>query len=241
MRPELARLCVVLLHRYVLELGLVGDDQLDHGVDVRRIVGAVLLDERRLGPPLQHDQNTVIRGRAVAGDVEDRAQRLVDLDPRRDVQEHAVHPVGGVGSGELLAVGNHRAEIWLDQRGLLGNRLRQMHERDRRRRVPVEFELGLLDGVGVGIEATQVGEPPRLFPVRRHRQRVVHRLGSLAHARQPGGLGQRVQPTDPSICSWIRRFISTAYSSGSSLVIGSMKPETIMAEASASLSPRLIR
>src|SRR5207237_10617003 len=49
------------------------------------------------------------------------------------------------------------------------------------------------------------------------------------------------QPTDPSICSWISRFISTAYSSGSSLTIGSMKPETIIAAASASESPRDIR
>ncbi len=49
------------------------------------------------------------------------------------------------------------------------------------------------------------------------------------------------QPTEPSICSWIRRFISTAYSSGSSFVIGSTKPETIIALASASESPRLMR
>src|SRR3954452_6094289 len=49
------------------------------------------------------------------------------------------------------------------------------------------------------------------------------------------------QPTLPSICSWISRFISTAYSSGSSLVIGSTKPDTIIAEASDSLSPRDIR
>ena len=51
----------------------------------------------------------------------------------------------------------------------------------------------------------------------------------------------RRYPTDPSICSWISRFISTAYSSGSSLTIGSTKPETIMAEASASERPRLWR
>ena len=51
----------------------------------------------------------------------------------------------------------------------------------------------------------------------------------------------RRQPTDPSICSWIRRFISTAYSSGSSLVIGSTKPETIIALASASERPRDMR
>ena len=49
------------------------------------------------------------------------------------------------------------------------------------------------------------------------------------------------QPTEPSIWSWIRRFISTAYSSGSSLVIGSTKPETIIAEASVSVSPRDMR
>src|SRR5215210_5010477 len=49
------------------------------------------------------------------------------------------------------------------------------------------------------------------------------------------------QPTEPSIWSWIKRFISTAYSSGSSLVIGSTKPETIIAEASVSVSPRDMR
>ena len=49
------------------------------------------------------------------------------------------------------------------------------------------------------------------------------------------------QPTEPSIWSWISRFISTAYSSGSSFVIGSTKPETISAEASASERPRDIR
>src|SRR5690242_16861724 len=48
-------------------------------------------------------------------------------------------------------------------------------------------------------------------------------------------------PTEPSICNWISRFISTAYSSGSSFVIGSTKPETIIAAASASESPRDIR
>jgi len=49
------------------------------------------------------------------------------------------------------------------------------------------------------------------------------------------------QPTEPSICNWMSRFISTAYSSGSSFVIGSTKPDTIMALASPSERPRLIR
>lgn len=51
----------------------------------------------------------------------------------------------------------------------------------------------------------------------------------------------RIQPTLPSICSSISRFISTAYSMGSSLISGSTNPVTIMEEASASDMPRLIR
>src|SRR5262249_19746348 len=47
-------------------------------------------------------------------------------------------------------------------------------------------------------------------------------------------LRDQTQPTEPSIWSWMRRFISTAYSSGSSFVIDSTKPDTISAEASAS-------
>ena len=42
---------------------------------------------------------------------------------------------------------------------------------------------------------------------------------------------------EPSIWSSIRRFISTAYSIGSSLTIGSMKPLTISLPASSSVEP----
>ncbi len=48
-------------------------------------------------------------------------------------------------------------------------------------------------------------------------------------------------PTVPSIWSSMSRFISTAYSMGSSLTSGSMNPLTIMVLASASVSPRLVR
>lgn len=48
-------------------------------------------------------------------------------------------------------------------------------------------------------------------------------------------------PTLPSISSSIRRFISTAYSRGSKRTIGSMKPFTIIALASSSGIPRLMR
>ena len=56
----------------------------------------------------------------------------------------------------------------------------------------------------------------------------------------PEGEGA-AHPTVPSICNWMRRFISTAYSMGSSLTSGSMKPLTIIVLASGSVSPRLVR
>jgi hypothetical protein len=114
----------------------------------------------------------------------------------------------------------------------------------------------------------QVGIPPLLQPRGRHGRTLVHapRVGApLAeplrlpdrHALDGGGaqgVGHafglnglihcgRVhgQPTDPSISSSIRRLSSTAYSSGSSLAIGSMKPRTIIAIASSSGIPRLVR
>ncbi len=49
------------------------------------------------------------------------------------------------------------------------------------------------------------------------------------------------QPTEPSIWSSMSRFSSTAYSMGSSRVMGSMNPFTIIAVASTSVSPRLRR
>ncbi len=74
-------------------------------------------------------------------------------------------------------------------------------------------------------------------------RRVAH---GLVRGRVPGALGTlhisgRHQPTAPSICSSIRRFSSRAYSIGSSRAMGSMKPRTIIAIASVSSMPRLIR
>ncbi len=63
----------------------------------------------------------------------------------------------------------------------------------------------------------------------------------LFHYDAAHGLVAGRHPTDPSIWSWISLFISTAYSMGSSLTSGSMKPLTIRVEASASERPRLIR
>jgi hypothetical protein len=50
-----------------------------------------------------------------------------------------------------------------------------------------------------------------------------------------------IYPTLPSISSSIKRFNSTAYSSGNSLAMGSMNPRTIKPVAASSLRPRDIR
>ena len=121
---------------------------------------------------------------------------------------------------------------------------------------------GVCGGAAVGwlprledreVEALQVGAPPLLLGAGGHRQplvggprrapadadpfRLAVERGKLLH-----GLEAKAHyPTDPSISSWMRRLSSTAYSSGSSLVKGSMKPLTIMVSASTSGMPRLIR
>ena len=65
------------------------------------------------------------------------------------------------------------------------------------------------------------------------------RLGNGGAAILSGGArSPSAQPIEPTISSWIRRFSSTAYSIGSSLVTGSMKPLTIIAAASSSVNPR---
>ena len=80
----------------------------------------------------------------------------------------------------------------------------------------------------------------RAPPAGRRRQRRRRWSSSSSHGRARAR-PVASYPTEPSICSSIRRFSSTAYSIGSSRVIGSMKPFTIIAVASASDSPRLIR
>ena len=67
-----------------------------------------------------------------------------------------------------------------------------------------------------------------------------HRI-DLLKGGSSGVRGLFHYPIAPSISSLIRLFISTAYSSGSSLETGLAKPLTIMVRASSSGIPRLIR
>src|SRR5487761_551688 len=102
------------------------------------------------------------------------------------------------------------------------------------------------------IDSCHVGSPPLLVSAAGHRHALVSCERRAAPITQPvgfalagllQGLGveSHGQPTDPSISSWMRRFNSTAYSRGSSLVNGSMKPLTIIVSASLRVMPRLIK
>ena len=66
-------------------------------------------------------------------------------------------------------------------------------------------------------------------------------LGGLLVLQRLVAHDLRAQPTAPSICSSMSRFSSRAYSIGSSRAMGSTKPRTIIAIASSSAMPRLIR
>jgi hypothetical protein len=72
-------------------------------------------------------------------------------------------------------------------------------------------------------------------------RRTVARA-AWARGRTPrAARGGRRQPTAPSIWSSISRLSSRAYSIGSSRAMGSTKPRTMVAAASSSVMPRLMR
>src|SRR5882672_11919241 len=103
-----------------------------------------------------------------------------------------------------------------------------------------------------GVEPGYIGAAPLLVGAAGHRQPLIGRKRVAAPVAQPVGFAlacllqglcveSHGQPTDPSISSWMRRFSSTAYSRGSSLVNGSMNPLTIIVSASLRVIPRLMR
>lgn len=109
------------------------------------------------------------------------------------------------------------------------------------------------------IELRRVNFAPVFLAKIGHRRLQISFPSAHALLREPAGSALRVvrcstlslvivltpiigtYPTEPSISSWMSRFSSTAYSSGSSLVNGSKKPFTIMVVASACDKPRLIK
>ena len=139
-------------------------------------------------------------------------------------------------------------------------KLKTMHFPGSRHAVVEDDDVEGAPGRGSGVQLLQRALG-RLGLVLRHAQRrelvaqdlavdgvvIDHERADALHLAASGGRGRtghgkRLRhPTAPSICSSIRRFSSNAYSIGSSLAIGSMKPRTIMAIASSSVRPRLIR
>ena len=134
-------------------------------------------------------------------------------------------------------------------------------------RISVERQQPILTIVGAGPGARRAARRPRPAGRRRDDRRADRvpqaRLAPAARRRLPRRLPRRgprrpvsraldgdrrtatawpeAQPTEPSICSSIRRLHSTAYSIGRVRVIGSMKPLTTMPIACSSERPRLIR
>ena len=142
-----------------------------------------------------------------------------------------------------------------DQAGGVGDEARARDEvrglggrRGRRRRVAFERERA------------GVGEAPFLVVARGHRQRLEGVPALLAEDGEPvlraelrglgglpgdvedagGGGGDGAHPTDPSICSSMRRFSSTEYSIGNSFTRSLTKPFTARDIASPSERPRCI-
>jgi hypothetical protein len=156
-----------------------------------------------------------------------------------------LHQLGTLGDG--LGQRHHRDTV--------GNVAEDVHGRgvylpdpDRLARHSPEELLGAVEHVGVALARRLVGVEVEGLEIGELPARHATELGQLELSRQTNGaLSARRQPLrlveggrhpiEPSICSSINLFISTAYSIGSSFVIGSMKPFTIIFEASSSGMP----
>ena len=211
-------------------VGLIGrrDDQMQ-GIEV--VAAADHVDQHRLGDlarQLDHRCGTpgipLDGGRPIAG----LGDRAGDSFAK-----------GALADGHVLFVDRGAIGV-TDRDGRLPARLEHVEELSdavERRVAPIVL-LALRRGEIVHIERARLPVGARRHG-RRHRVRVVRIRdgnGDFSIVRCHGN-----QPTDPSICSSTKRFSSSAYSIGSSRLIGSTKPRTIMPMASFSSRPRLIR
>src|SRR4029453_18021138 len=155
--------------------------------------------------------------------------------PVRILEERHVANTGVADLAEELDAG------FLEPRAL-GRHVMNPESDVRDVRLELLSEAGRIDQVERDVARFELG--PAFLEIRRvDTQRLaVERLRPLhVLPRHRHEVGPFNHPTEPSIWSWISRFISTAYSSGSSFVIGSTKPETTTADAPASDRPRDIR
>ena len=173
----------------------------------------------------------IVTGAGVPSSVTTVASRNADHAAARDpVGGNAALTEAGVVAADGLRLRAHHLDggVALERRGAVV----QAPQAAQRREPPVllaaAWHLERLDLVG--------GEP---LARRQDRRLALTFLGALQLGREPSDfLGH---PTEPSICSSMSRFSSSAYSMGSSRAMGSTNPRTTIAMASSSVSPRLMR
>ncbi len=191
--------------------------------------------------------------------------RLGRLRATCDVHERAAGPGGLVArDDERVFLIGERAEVALDEFGVRGRGVGQRRDgdalgggagdldlladlRERDRSAGGLRHLGRLRRLTAGGDREREVELLEGGVLQPSRPRNVG--SSMARTRSAAAAARSVrntdvasgaswgQPIDPSICSSMSRFISTAYSMGSSLTIGSMKPFTIILDASSSPIP----
>src|SRR4029077_153470 len=182
--------------------------------------------------------------------------RLLDDHVVGDVKECSASEERRVEGGETVAVGvNKREEPRLKEIRVLGggddqwlqdHAVRQRTFTLEPRAVTVRWRRQVRK-----VDAAHVSPAPLLIGLARHRKPFVIGKGAFAATAQPVGFAldllqgfccqSQSYPTEPSISSWMSRLSSTAYSSGSSFVKGSMNPLTIIVSASLRVMPRLIK
>ncbi len=226
-------------------------------LDVLGLRGRALVAEDHGAPRvrLRLDHDVRVRHPTGAGETDD--DRLIELDVRRDADERRLRLLrprdraGHVFGAEHLAARglvhlqaemlHLRGSAHLDRDDVVGRRLV-----DQQRSEPVEWGVLPVDlAAGGRAEVRRVVRPRSLRPRLHGHEAAVGQDGrrvdvTLRGVR--GGLSRcRHQPTDPSMPISMSLFSSRAYSMGSSRAIGSMKPRTIIAMASSSGIPRLMR
>ena len=134
------RLLVEVLAADVAQPGVLPDDELDDGVEQRLglgVGGEVLLPHLGLGALVEHDQHAALQRAAGRGGDGAEQDRRLDAHAARHVDERAAGPAGVVGRDEDVVLGgDDRAEVRLDQLGVLARGVGQRHDDRRRRRSP---------------------------------------------------------------------------------------------------------
>ena len=107
LRHEVPDVAAPVLHLHVAQLGVLADDQLDYARGERLHVlrlRAIGIGDERLGALLEHDQRVGEDGCSRLRNQAERAERQLDGDALRDIEERASLPEGGVQRLELAEI-----------------------------------------------------------------------------------------------------------------------------------------